>query len=254
MIPGPAEVYKQSEQSHQYRYETPAKVSTVQEDNAPVAPKGESPVTEEEEDGALPGMRDLQNFYSEVKSRSEGVVGAVFDTYIMVEREGSLYFIDFHAAHERFLYDELMSRDIDMEKQELLVPEMLELPPGDYQLVLDNLSIFSEIGFDIEDFSDNSITVRAVPVKSGKLDIRGFIRGFIEELQAEQDTTDMRRAIAASAACHLAKRAGDSLSSDDMQRIARGVFHGGHELRCPHGRPFVHRITRNDLERIFKRS
>jgi len=134
------------------------------------------------------------------------------------------------------------------------MPEIIELSLGDYQLVLENLALFSEIGFDIEDFSDNSITVRAVPAEVPRLDIEAFVRGFIEELESEKDTGDRRRAIAASAACHQAKRAGDALTDDDMRRIIEGVFGGEHELRCPHGRPFVHKISRNDLERIFKRS
>ncbi len=210
--------------------------------------------TSPEEENFLPGTKELSGFYKKIQTHSEGVVGTVFDTYVLAERDGALYFIDFHAAHERFIFDRIMAEKGSPEKQELLMPEVIELPLGDYQLVLDNLSLFSEIGFDMEDFSDKSIMVRAVPAHVKRLDIEAFVIGFIEELNLEKGNVDRRRAIVASAACHQAKRAGDTLTGDDMKRLIEGVFSGDHELRCPHGRPFVHKISRDDLERIFKRS
>lgn len=238
------EVYRlrDREASPQYR-ETSPEPAPPQERHT--SPEGELP---------LPGMKELSGFYKEIKSHSEGILGTVFDTYVLAEREGALYFIDFHAAHERFIFDRLMTEEGSPEKQELLMPEVVELSLGDYQLVLDNLSLFSEIGFDMEDFSDKSIMVRAVPAHVRKLDVEAFVTGFIEELNLEKGTGDGSRAIAASAACHQAKRAGDTLTGDDMKRLIEGVFGGDHELRCPHGRPFVHKISRDDLERIFKRS
>lgn len=244
-------VYKERETASRADYHASARpISVKEESTAAASTANTAPLPEE----TLPGMRTFEGFYRNVQTRSEGILGIVFDTYIAVEREGSLYFIDFHAAHERFIYDGLLARQGEIEKQELLVPEIIELPPGDYRLLLDYLSVFLETGFDIEDFSDNSITVRTVPVHAGRLNIKEFIFGFLEELLQEKGTTEIRHIIAASAACHQAKRAGDTLSADDMQRIVRGAFSGEYELRCPHGRPFVHRITRGDLERIFKRS
>jgi len=198
--------------------------------------------------------RQAPSLYRDTQSeRLYSIVGTAFDTYVMVEREGTLHFIDFHAAHERFIYDELMKRGRERDRQELMFPVMVELSLDDFHCVMDNLEIFSEIGFDMEEFSDRTITIRAVPSVIPKLEVEDFVREAAGELREGREKTGLYEALAASTACHGAKRSGDSLTARDMELIVERVFEGKHELRCPHGRPFVHTVTKDDLERIFKR-
>lgn len=199
-------------------------------------------------------LRELPGLYTALKGQENyRILGTVFDTYIMVEKDNSLSFIDFHAAHERFIFDALMKPDRPVEIQELMFPVMMELPLDDFNVVMDSIERFSEIGFDIGEFSDKTITVRSFPAVAGKVDVEAFIHECIDEIRDERGKRDVRKSIAASAACHAAKRSGDLLSRSEMTVMINRIFSGEHELRCPHGRPFVHALRKEDLERIFKR-
>ncbi|MFA5519461.1 MAG: DNA mismatch repair protein MutL, partial [Spirochaetota bacterium] len=74
-----------------------------------------------------------------------------------------------------------------------------------------------------------------------------------ESAGEDKNFEDLNRKVASSLACHSSKRAGDKLSDSDMRKLVSEIFEGEMELRCPHGRPFLHKIRKNDFERIFKR-
>ncbi|MDR3237844.1 MAG: DNA mismatch repair endonuclease MutL [Spirochaetia bacterium] len=199
-------------------------------------------------------LRDIGQLYNDiVRPKDYLVFGTLFDTYMLVQKAESLYVIDFHAAHERLIYDELRKKKPDSDKQELLFPVILELPIADFHIVTDNMSVFSKIGFDMEEFSDNTITIRALPAPLGKFDGKALLRELIAEIRSEKEPEKIYNSIAAVSACHAANRAGDTLSQREMELLTDKIFSGEYELRCPHGRPFVHIIKKEDLERIFKR-
>ena len=189
------------------------------------------------------------------RNKEDGIkiFGPVFNTYIMVQKDEELFVIDFHAAHERILFDSLIKSGVFIETQELLFPVVIDLAGPEYSAALEMTDLFREFGFDVEDFSDSSIVVRSVPVVTGKDETEDTVRSIIETINEDKSCTDIKRKVAASLACHSAKRAGDSLSESDMKELVSEVLEGKIELRCPHGRPFLHTIKRNDFERIFKR-
>lgn len=182
------------------------------------------------------------------------ILGVAFGTYIVYENGDALELIDFHAAHERIIYDSLTAPDAVFESQALAFPVMMELPSADYHLVLDHLGDFTAMGFDMDDFSDNTVMVRAVPVVSKDSDVKQVISGFLESLKSGGDgPAEIRDRIAASLACHAARRSGERLAPEEMRSLVDKVLRGDLEARCPHGRPFIYRISKNDLERMFKR-
>lgn len=180
------------------------------------------------------------------------IIGVLFNTYILLEENEKLHFIDFHAAHERMIYDKLCN-GYELEAQELLFPAQIDLSAADFSLVMENLENFSCCGFEIEEFSDRSVVVRSVPAAAGNYKIEELIKNMIDNIRDEKDNNELKERIISSLACHSAKRAGDSLSSSDMKALAGAVFGGDFELRCPHGRPFLFTINKNDIERMFKR-
>lgn len=199
-------------------------------------------------------VREAEQFYKAVSAATDYLVlGQIFDTYILVQKKTELFFIDFHAAHERFIYDELKKREEAIDRQELLFPATIDLPSEYFFIIADNLDCFTKIGFDIDTFSENSIIVRAAPAVVGRIDEKAFLIEAADNIKQNNAPENVFDAIAASAACHSANRAGDVMTLRDMEDLAAKVFSGEHELRCPHGRPFVHAITKEDLERIFKR-
>jgi len=201
-------------------------------------------------------MQDVISLSRAVYGNNEDgikIFGPVFNTYIMVQRDEELFVIDFHAAHERIVFDSLISRGVFIETQELLFPVVIELNRSEYSAALEMSDIFREFGFDVDDFSDSSIVVRSVPVVTGRDETEDTVRSIIETINEDKSCSDLKKKVAASLACHSAKRAGDKLSDSDMKELVSEVLDGKVELRCPHGRPFLHTINKNDFERIFKR-
>ncbi len=182
------------------------------------------------------------------------IVGTVFDTFLIIEKDGIMEVIDFHAAHERILYDELRAKDISFEKQELIFPKVMQFSVQDYNIVLEHIEFFSELGFDLDDFSDNSVAIRAVPEIAAKIDPEDVINDFITSVKQEnEELFDIRQDITATIACHSARRAGDKLSLDEMKILVSRLYSEDHEKRCPHGRPFIFTLSKTDLEKMFKR-
>jgi len=139
-----------------------------------------------------------------------------------------------------------------LEAQEILFPVVMELPIEEHAAVMEFMDIFKEIGFDIEDLSDNSIVIRGAPQIAKGFDVEEFFHDMADSLRLGRDI-DVRKTIFEKMACHSAKRSGDALSEEDAAMLVREALGGGHELRCPHGRPYAYKIEKNDLEKIFKR-
>ena len=199
-------------------------------------------------------IRDMQQLYNDiVRPKDYSILGSVFNSYILVQKDDSLCLIDFHAAHERFIYDELIKKSSETDKQKLLFQSVIDLPLEEFHVIADSIEMFTEMGFDIEEFSDNSILIRAVPSALGKLNEKELVMEIAAEIRGEKEPRKIYNAIAALSACHAAARAGDTLSVREMEILAEKVFSGEYELRCPHGRPFVHILKKEDLKRIFKR-
>ncbi|RPI92898.1 MAG: hypothetical protein EHM32_08610, partial [Spirochaetales bacterium] len=182
-------------------------------------------------------------------------LGVVFDTYILCEDAESLCIIDFHAAHERFIYNELMKKESSFESQALVFPKVVELSMEEFGVISDHAAFLAEIGFDMDEFSENAVIIRSVPVLAAGIDIDGFFADLLESLTGDEGkAAGVRERVAQRIACHSARRAGDGLSTPEIDLIIRKTFSGEYELRCPHGRPFVYRLGRSDMEKMFKRS
>lgn len=181
------------------------------------------------------------------------ILGTVFDTYVLIEENNRLHLIDFHAAHERIIYDRITENAGEIDSQELIFPVKLELPVNEFLLVTENIDIFRKTGFEIEEFSDNTVIIRSAPVLAGKDKIDELIKNMIDNIKDGLKSNDLTERFYSLIACHSAKRSGDKLTAADMESLGRDVLKGDMELRCPHGRPFLFSINQNDLERIFKR-
>lgn len=200
-------------------------------------------------------VSDARSLYdTSVSGDTSPVLGVIFDTYILAEDGGGLVIIDYHAAHERFIYDRLMRDDGDAGAQGLIFPHPLDLTTPECALVLDNLDKFNAAGFEVEEIGEGALAVRGVPAAAREVDLDAFFRDLLDSLDSRAGgPAKWKSLIAEKAACHAAKRAGDGLSRADAGMIAREALTGGHELRCPHGRPYLYRLERDDIEKLFKR-
>ncbi len=194
-----------------------------------------------------------KSFYAR-KDIPELRVDILFDTYLLIQDEEGLVLIDYHAAHERIIYDALMDRAYEPDSQALLFPHPLELSPAECERILEKKDMLNEIGFEIEEIGKSALAVRAIPSVASSLNIDQFFQDFSGEGERKVSIDELKKIIAEKIACHSAFRAGDGISLHDARAIAYEILSGTHELRCPHGRPFVYRLGKSEMDRLFKRT
>lgn len=206
-----------------------------------------------EEESILNPVKEGKDIYREIENDYK-YIGIVFGVYILIEKSESLKIIDFHAAHERILFDKLMTKIADNDSQELVFPEEVELPVNEFEVVKEKLNVLKERGFDIDVFSDNSFIVRGQPTILQKVNLKKIISEFAESIINENDYfKDFDKVLIERIACHSAKRMNDNMTKNDIESLLDEIFSGKYDLRCPHGRPFVFNVSKNDFEKIFKR-
>lgn len=181
------------------------------------------------------------------------VIGQVFDTFILVERNGLLEIYDQHIIHERILYEKLKQEyyNHSMTKQSLLVPIRFELDPREKQLALENIEIFSSFGFDIDDFDKNEILLRSIPTMNLRDSYENIFREILDNISKNKDV-DIRENIIVSMSCKGAIKANHKLTIEEMYSMVAKLHEVG-EYTCPHGRPIIVKMSLLDLEKLFKR-
>jgi DNA mismatch repair protein MutL len=198
-------------------------------------------------------------------SGSEGsarprVLGQHRLTYIVATDGDELVLVDQHTAHERVRFEQLLERAGRrlVESQGLLAPVVVELPP-DLRPVLDaHSAALAELGYDVEPFGGTSTRLRAVPAVLGTADPGPSLERVLRDLKERENTewavASTRDRLAATLACHSAVRAGQPLAAETMTAIVRELQCTAHPTLCPHGRPTIVRVPRDELSRWFGRT
>lgn len=185
------------------------------------------------------------------------VVGQVGQTYIVAEGPQGMYLIDQHAAHERILYEQTMAghRGHNVVSQTLLEPATLELDPLLAGMLAQELAVLNEIGFDIESFGGLTYLLRAVPAMLADADPRTALVEILEMVRGDAGSLALQgEARVIAAVCkRAAVKAGQTLSTDEMQVLVRQLEQCESPRTCPHGRPTVLHFSVEQLEKEFAR-
>ena len=183
------------------------------------------------------------------------IVGTLFNTYLLIESQDSLYMIDQHAGHERILYDKFteMFNQKKLNTQDLLLPYLFEVNQIEKNLVEDNLDVFKELGFGIEQFGNNSFRINAVPAILSNINLQEFITESLSDINKISSTNEQIKNKLATAACKAAVKGGQNLSENEIQVLLKDITKPGRILQCPHGRPVCIKLTRYEIEKMFKR-
>ena len=185
------------------------------------------------------------------------VIGQVSETYIIAEASDGMYLIDQHAAHERVVYERLMSERMDqpVESQALLMATPVELPPAVARLLVGNLEALELWGFAAEEFGDGTLMVRAVPSNLEAGQIVPALLEIADHLSYAGGSTpsDWRETMLTTIACHSAIRAGKVLTHEEMRQLLQQLERCDMPRTCPHGRPTMLQITQGQIERQFGR-
>lgn len=184
------------------------------------------------------------------------VIGEIFETYILVQKEeDSITIIDKHAAHERIIYEKLKKEKGAGYAQYLLEPEAVALSKAEYDVILSNSELLSEAGFEIEDFGNGTVMIRSAPqyldnysVKATIEEIAGYLLDNKRSIHTEQIDW-----IYHSIACRAAIKAGHKTSPMELADLAKQLDDNPGLMYCPHGRPISIVMTKKELEKQFGR-
>ena len=197
-----------------------------------------------------------QTSYIEPKANLR-FIGVVFNTYCLFEIDNTVLLVDQHAAHERMLYDRFLS-ELKQENisQMLLSPILISLPAQEVLQITANLHFFKELGFELDFFDTTHIALHGVPHFFGAdLDPKNLFMQALDGFQNDKPNAlqEMLKKRVLQMACKHAIKAGDVLNETALFTFIEMLCNNNHFPTCPHGRPIVVKMSRNELDKRFKR-
>ena len=192
----------------------------------------------------------------ELKVESEfKVIGQVLATYLILEKENDIYFIDQHAAHERLLYDKFIEeyKSGNVAEQTMLVPYIFRVNESESEFIIGKFPELRKAGFDISEYDVNEFAVYSVPVLLFDMDLKSFFDDLLSDISFKKETMpELIHDKIAMKACKAAIKSGKILSEDEIDALLKAMKYNT-ALRCPHGRPVTVKISRTEIDKWFKR-
>lgn len=217
-------------------------------------------VKEDEKPSAMPKTENENGVnledYNELASAD--FVGFLFKTYIVLQSEKHVFYIDQHAAHERVLYEQFLKQHLEnngeLLTQSLLIPKVLSVGASDYSFLCDNLDSFAEHGFDIELLGNREFAVRSVPFGADDCDMDKLFAELLENLRKELPTgSDAWYLSIATAACKAAIKGNQKITATEAATLIARMGKLRDPYHCPHGRPTFIKMSKYDIEKSFHR-
>jgi DNA mismatch repair protein MutL len=180
------------------------------------------------------------------------------DCYIVTQTRDALLIVDQHAAHERIVYERLKAalRKTGVERQILLIPEVIELEEARVEQLLARGTELVEYGILIEPFGPGAVVVRETPALLGEIDAKALVRDLAEHMEEWEEVLPLERRLmhmAATMACHGSVRAGRRLRPEEMSALLREIEKTPNCGQCNHGRPTYVELKLADIEKLFGR-
>ncbi len=237
----------------------PGVIKALAVDHAPaptaatLAADPDSPRTTPQPDSAAPmQLAETQILTDEFRAFQ------IHDCYIVVASDAGIEIIDQHALHERIMYEALRQRILagHVESQKLLIPETIECSPVESAAVLESTDLFTEMGFDIQDFGGTTLLVNSCPVLIPRGGLVRIIRDFAEKLvqaDGKMARRDLLDSMLHTMSCRAAIKAGQRLTLEEMRELLRQRHLVNDSHHCPHGRPTSLTISRHSLDQQFGR-
>lgn len=182
------------------------------------------------------------------------MVGEVLGTYIVVEQGESVLLIDKHAAHERILYEQLKAHSREHAGQLLLEPVVETFSRSEVALLTQYQQVFAHLGFQVEDFGENAVMIRQVPMGFEAQDARALVGEILTHLQdnRSQVALELEEELLHTMACKAAIKAHQKNGEMELEALVQRLMQGDIKY-CPHGRPVCIELTKYAIERQFGR-
>ncbi|MBO8433899.1 MAG: DNA mismatch repair endonuclease MutL [Tyzzerella sp.] len=185
------------------------------------------------------------------------IIGQVFNTYWIIEQEGSIFYIDQHAAHERILFEEFLNKfkSQSVVAQKLIVPEILNVSEAEKSILDDNKELLESFGFETELIDRNVIAIKTVPYIFNSPQNPKYFSDILDILSDSdiKNIYDTKILSVATCACKAAVKANDKLSFQEAHSMIKKLLTLENPFTCPHGRPTIIEIKQYELEKLFKR-
>ena len=184
------------------------------------------------------------------------LVGELYNTYIIVEQGEESYLIDKHAAHERILFEKLKANQEKITPQSLLTPIPVRLSPAAAGELLANRDLLDELGFEVDEFGENTVLLRQIPMDLGESEAAETIETLAADLLTgrREKKTNVRDELLHTVACKAAIKAGWKNDEAELLAVAKQVMSRDDLKHCPHGRPICITLSKKQLEKQFKRT
>ena len=184
------------------------------------------------------------------------MVGELFSTYILVEQGEDAFLIDKHAAHERILFEKLKANPESISAQSLLQPIPVRLNPAAAGELLNNTKLLEELGFEIEEFGENTLLLRQIPMDLSPDAAAEAVETLADNLlNGRRESKDtVRDTLLHTVACKAAIKAGWKNDEKELLAVAEAVMAREDLKHCPHGRPIAVKLTKYEIEKMFKRA
>ena len=186
-------------------------------------------------------------------------IGIAFNTYIILEIDDELYIMDQHAAHERIMYEKVKKNFFNQagEKasQLLLLPDIINLTHKEMDIAKDNMAMFRQAGFILEEFGENTIKLSGVPDVCVDLDTEELFKETLDEINTVARTAKQEKEekFLATVACKAAVKAHMKLTKEEVDSLMAKLLELPNPFTCPHGRPTVIKMSKYEIERKFAR-
>ena len=184
------------------------------------------------------------------------MVGELYRTYIIVEQGEDAFLIDKHAAHERILFEKLKANQEAISSQALLTPIPCRLGPDCTAMLLSNKELLDTLGFEIDEFGDNTVLLRQVPMDLDPEDAANALEALAADLMngRREKNTNVRDEMLHTVACKAAIKAGWHTDEKELLALVKQVMDREDLKYCPHGRPICVTLSKKQLEKQFKRA
>ena len=185
-------------------------------------------------------------------------IGIAFNTYIILEIDDELYIMDQHAAHERIMYEKVKKNFFEQgekSSQLLLLPDIITLTHKEMDIAKDNMSLFRQAGFMLEEFGENTIKLSGVPEVCVDLDTEELFKETLDEINTVARTAKQEKEekFIATVACKAAVKAHMQLTKEEVDSLMKKLLELPNPFTCPHGRPTVIKMSKYEIERKFAR-
>jgi len=178
------------------------------------------------------------------------------ETYIVAQTKDSIVIVDQHAAHERLMYEEFKNSNFSIEKQRLLIPEIIETSEDVVEKILSTKTQLNALGVTLDKCTNQSVILTEIPHSLSKENAKKLAQDIIDEI-SESDPTDIREKLnhkLATYACHHSIRSGRQMNTEEMNKLLRDMEKIPYSGQCNHGRPTYIELKLKDIEKLFGRS